>query len=91
LKHELRERPQRLPSGVAARPDLDVVADRAGRPERRVVAGGRDATAERVRAAFAAGARAAVVGAAITDPVARTRRFAAATPIAAGGAPGGGA
>jgi N-acylglucosamine-6-phosphate 2-epimerase len=47
-----------------------------------VLAEGRYATADDVRRAFDAGAHAVVVGTAITDPVALTRRFAAAAPAA---------
>ncbi|WP_233606229.1 hypothetical protein [Micromonospora sp. Llam0] len=46
----------------------------------RTVAEGRFATPDQVRAAFAAGAHAAVVGTAITDPAALTRCLAAAVP-----------
>ena len=44
------------------------------------IAEGRFQTAEQVRRAFDLGAFAVVVGGAITDPVAITRRFAAAVP-----------
>jgi N-acylglucosamine-6-phosphate 2-epimerase len=44
-----------------------------------VLAEGRYGSPEAVRAAFDAGAFAVVVGTAITDPLALTRRFAAAT------------
>jgi N-acylglucosamine-6-phosphate 2-epimerase len=72
-------------------PDLELVAALAARLDCPVVGEGRYATPEQVRAAFAAGAFAVVVGTAITNPVALTQRFAAATPIAAGGALRGGA
>ncbi|WP_447652626.1 N-acetylmannosamine-6-phosphate 2-epimerase [Microbacterium sufflavum] len=62
-------------------PDLDLVAAlaAAGIP---TIAEGRYQTPEQVRAAFDAGAFAVVVGGAITDPIALTRRFVAATPKA---------
>ncbi|MGI5238291.1 N-acetylmannosamine-6-phosphate 2-epimerase [Dactylosporangium sp. CA-139066] len=63
-------------------PDLDLVA-RLAAAGVRTVAEGRLATAEHVRGAFAAGAHAVVVGTAITDPLALTRRLTAATPAAA--------
>jgi N-acylglucosamine-6-phosphate 2-epimerase len=47
-----------------------------------VLAEGRYGSPEAVRRAFEAGAFAVVVGTAITDPLALTRRFAAATPAA---------
>jgi N-acylglucosamine-6-phosphate 2-epimerase len=59
-------------------PDLDLVAQLAARLDCPVLAEGRYASPEAVRQAFDAGAWAVVVGAAITDPVALTRRFAAA-------------
>jgi N-acylglucosamine-6-phosphate 2-epimerase len=59
-------------------PDLDLVARLAARLNRPVLAEGRYATPEAISQAFEAGAWAVVVGAAITDPVALTRRFAAA-------------
>jgi N-acylglucosamine-6-phosphate 2-epimerase len=62
-------------------PDLDLVA-RLGTGGVRVVAEGRYATPDDVAAAFARGAFAVVVGTAITDPVAITRRFAAVAPAA---------
>ena len=62
-------------------PDLDLVAAlvAAGIP---TIAEGRYQTPAQVRAAFDAGAFAVVVGGAITDPIALTRRFVAATPAA---------
>jgi N-acylglucosamine-6-phosphate 2-epimerase len=60
------------------RPDLELVARLAARLDCPVLAEGRYATPEAVHQAFEAGAWAVVVGAAITDPVALTRRFAAA-------------
>ena len=60
------------------RPDLELVARLATRLDCPVLAEGRYATPEAVHQAFEAGAWAVVVGAAITDPVALTRRFAAA-------------
>ena len=59
-------------------PDLDLVARLAARLDCPVLAEGRYATPQAVHQAFEAGAWAVVVGAAITDPVALTRRFAAA-------------
>lgn len=60
-------------------PDLRLVAElaAAGIP---TVAEGRYRTPEQVAAAFDAGARAVVVGGAITDPIAITRRFVDAVP-----------
>lgn len=62
-------------------PDLDLVAAlvAAGIP---TIAEGRYQTPAQVRAAFDAGAFAVVVGGAITDPIALTRRFVAVTPAA---------
>lgn len=60
-------------------PDLALVEALAGRGIR-TVAEGRYRTPEQVRSAFAAGADFVVVGGAITDPLALTRRFAAAAP-----------
>jgi N-acylglucosamine-6-phosphate 2-epimerase len=59
-------------------PDLELVARLAAELDCPVLAEGRYATPEDVHDAFDAGAFAVVVGAAITDPVALTRRFAAA-------------
>jgi N-acylglucosamine-6-phosphate 2-epimerase len=60
-------------------PDLALVAAlvAAGVP---TIAEGRYQTPDQVRAAFDAGALAVVVGGAITDPIAITRRFVAVTP-----------
>jgi N-acylglucosamine-6-phosphate 2-epimerase len=63
-----------------APPDLDLVAALAAELDCPVIAEGRIASPEHVRAAFDAGAFAVVVGTAITDPVALTRAFAAAAP-----------
>jgi N-acylglucosamine-6-phosphate 2-epimerase len=79
------------PAPAPVGPDLELVAALAQRLDCPVVAEGRYATPEQVRAAFAAGAFAVVVGTAITDPVALTRRFAAATPVAAPPGPRGAA
>lgn len=68
------------PGGPPSAPDLELVAALVARLDCPVVAEGRYGTPEEVRAAFAAGAFAVVVGTAITDPVALTRRLAAATP-----------
>jgi N-acylglucosamine-6-phosphate 2-epimerase len=66
-------------SGVPpAAPDLELVERLAAALDCPVLAEGRYASAEDVRRAFDAGAHAVVVGTAITDPVALTRRFAAA-------------
>ncbi|MDG4833264.1 putative N-acetylmannosamine-6-phosphate 2-epimerase [Solwaraspora sp. WMMD1047] len=62
-------------------PDLALVAALTAAGVR-TVAEGRLGTADQVRAAFASGAFAAVVGTAITDPVALTRGLAAAVPRA---------
>ncbi|MFF1879601.1 N-acetylmannosamine-6-phosphate 2-epimerase [Leifsonia sp. NPDC058230] len=64
------------PSGPA--PDVRLVADLAARGVR-VLAEGRYAAPDDVARAFDAGAFAVVVGGAITDPVAITRRFVAAS------------
>lgn len=62
-----------------AGPDLDLVEALASELDCPVFAEGRIATPDHARAAFEAGAFAVVVGTAITDPVALTRGFAAAT------------
>ncbi|NPV52437.1 MAG: N-acetylmannosamine-6-phosphate 2-epimerase [Firmicutes bacterium] len=59
-------------------PDLRLVWSLAARSDIPVVAEGRIESPEQVRAAFEAGAFAAVVGRAITDPEGITRRYAAA-------------
>lgn len=61
-------------------PDLGLVGALVARVDVPVVAEGRYATPADVAAAFAAGAWAVVVGTAITDALALTRRFAAAAP-----------
>jgi N-acylglucosamine-6-phosphate 2-epimerase len=61
-------------------PDLALVAALAAELDCPVLAEGRIATPDQARAAFEAGAFAVVVGTAITDPVALTRGFAAASP-----------
>ena len=71
------------PSG----PDIELVRRLAEALDCPVLAEGRYASPGDVRAAFAAGAHAVVVGAAITDPLALTRRFAAAVPGKADGTP----
>jgi N-acylglucosamine-6-phosphate 2-epimerase len=63
---------------VPDEPDLELVARLAAELDCPVLAEGRYATPEAVHDAFAAGAFAVVVGTAITDAVALTRRFAAA-------------
>ena len=70
---------------VPAEPDLELVAALSAEVGIPVVAEGRYASPAHVSDAFAAGAHAVVVGAAITDPVALTRRLAGATPV--GGQP----
>jgi N-acylglucosamine-6-phosphate 2-epimerase len=65
---------------AAPAPDVELVRRLAAELDCPVLAEGRYATPEAVRAAFAAGAHAVVVGTAITDPVALTRRFVEATP-----------
>lgn len=65
-------------SSSGGRPDVELVARLAAAVDCPVVAEGRYASPEDVRAAFDAGAHAVVVGTAITDPEALTRRFAAA-------------
>jgi N-acylglucosamine-6-phosphate 2-epimerase len=62
-----------------AEPDLELVGRLAAELDCPVLAEGRYGSPDAVRAAFEAGAFAVVVGAAITDPLALTRRFAAAT------------
>lgn len=67
--------------GSASRdPDLDLVAALAAELDCPVFAEGRIGTPAQARAAFDAGAFAVVVGSAITDPLALTHAFAAATP-----------
>ncbi len=61
-------------------PDLALVAALVAAQERPVIAEGRFATPEQVRAAFAAGAHAVVIGTAITDPLALARKFVRAAP-----------
>jgi N-acylglucosamine-6-phosphate 2-epimerase len=61
-------------------PDLELVSQLAGQLDCPVIAEGRYSTPADVRAAFRAGAFAVVVGTAITDPLALTRRFAAGAP-----------
>jgi len=61
-------------------PDIDLIAALVRSQDRPVVAEGRISTPDDLRAAFAAGATAVVVGTAITDPLTSARRFVAATP-----------
>jgi N-acylglucosamine-6-phosphate 2-epimerase len=63
-------------------PDIELVRRLAAASSVPVIAEGRYQRPEDVRAAFEAGATAVVVGQAITDPVALTRRLVAATPAA---------
>jgi N-acylglucosamine-6-phosphate 2-epimerase len=72
---------------ASAGPDLELVSALAAELDCPVFAEGRLATPQQARAAFDAGAFAVVVGTAITDPVALTRRFAAATRRRAHAAP----
>jgi N-acylglucosamine-6-phosphate 2-epimerase len=75
--------PDHYPGRSTSRePDIDLVAALVAEVDCPVVAEGRYATPDQVAAAFAAGAFAVVVGAAITDPAVLTRRLAAATPRA---------
>lgn len=67
-------------------PDLDLVQALSAYGAR-TIAEGRLVTAAHVRDAFAAGAFAVVVGTAVTDPAAITRRLAAATPAHVVGTP----
>ena len=68
-----------VPGPVPTEPDLELVARLAAELDCPVLAEGRYGSPDAVRTALAAGALAVVVGAAITDPMALTRRFAAAT------------
>ena len=61
-------------------PDVELVRRLAAELDCPVLAEGRYATPDDVRAAFEAGAFAVVVGTAIADPLALTRRFATAAP-----------
>jgi N-acylglucosamine-6-phosphate 2-epimerase len=71
--------------GTPVPPDVGLVAELAAELETPVLAEGRYATPTDVRAAFAAGAFAVVVGTAITDPAELTRRLAAAVPAGSDG------
>ena len=71
-------------SPVQDEPDFALVASLAAAGVR-TVAEGRLSTAEHVQTAFTAGAYAVVIGTAITDPIAITRRFVSATPVRPGG------
>jgi N-acylglucosamine-6-phosphate 2-epimerase len=64
-------------SGVAEHPDLELVERLVAELDCPVLAEGRYSTPDDVAAAFDAGAFAVVVGTAITDPTALTRRLAA--------------
>jgi N-acylglucosamine-6-phosphate 2-epimerase len=64
-------------NGVPADPDIELVARLVAAVDCPVVAEGRYWSAEQVQAAFDAGAHAVVIGAAITNPMAITRRFVA--------------
>ncbi len=69
-------------------PDIELVVGLVAAQQRPVVAEGRYATAEQVRAAFAAGAQAVVIGTAITDTLALARRFVRAAPRDVAARPG---
>jgi N-acylglucosamine-6-phosphate 2-epimerase len=73
-----------VPGPPPDEPDLALVERLAAALPCPVLAEGRYAAAADVRRAFHAGAHAVVIGTAITDPVALTRRFAAAAPRAKG-------
>jgi N-acylglucosamine-6-phosphate 2-epimerase len=64
-------------NGVPAGPDVELVARLSGSVDCPVIAEGRYWTPADVQAAFDAGAYAVVIGAAITNPMAITRRFVA--------------
>jgi N-acylglucosamine-6-phosphate 2-epimerase len=66
------------PAPPPAEPELELVARLAAELDCPVLAEGRYGSPDLARAALEAGAFAVVVGAAITDPLALTRRFAAA-------------
>ena len=68
--------PQAAPEG----PDAELVAALSAALDCPVVAEGRYWTPDHARAGFAAGAHAIVIGTAITNPVAITRRFVAVAP-----------
>jgi N-acylglucosamine-6-phosphate 2-epimerase len=70
--------------GAPEHPDVELVAYLAAELDCPVLAEGRYGSPEAVREAFEAGAWAVVVGTAITDPVALTRRFSAVSPRRAG-------
>lgn len=70
------------PSATRPRtPDLELLEAIVAEVSIPTIAEGHFTTTEQVRRAFEIGAFAVVVGAAITDPVALTRRFAAAAPV----------
>jgi N-acylglucosamine-6-phosphate 2-epimerase len=71
------------PIAVPSGPDVALVARLAATLDCPVLAEGRYATPGQVAAAFDAGAHAVVVGTAISDALALTRAFAAATPAGA--------
>jgi N-acylglucosamine-6-phosphate 2-epimerase len=64
-------------NGVPADPDVELVARLVAAVDCPVIAEGRYWSADQVQAAFEAGAHAVVIGAAITNPMAITRRFVA--------------
>lgn len=68
------------PQNRAGAPDIGLVRELARLASTRVVAEGRISAPSEVAAAFEGGAFAVVVGTSITEPMALTRRFLAATP-----------
>jgi N-acylglucosamine-6-phosphate 2-epimerase len=72
--------------GTPEKPDLELVSRLAAQLDCPVLAEGRYATPDAAQEALDAGAFAVVIGSAITDPVALTRRFAA---VLGGGVRGG--
>lgn len=67
-------------SPASDQPDLDLLARLAAATDLPVIAEGRYRTPEQIRAAFAAGAHAVVMGNAVTSPLWITRRLVPATP-----------
>jgi N-acylglucosamine-6-phosphate 2-epimerase len=74
-----------VPQNRTGDPDLDLVRELSASPTP-VIAEGRIKTPAELTAAFEAGAFAVVVGTSITEPMALTRRFAAAIPTLTKGA-----
>ena len=73
-----RSRATRATEARPSEPDLELVERLASELDCPVLAEGRYSTPDDVAAAFGAGAFAVVVGTAITDPIALTRRLAEA-------------